>query len=345
MNDLTLSGVLDYQASQQHRFNLGLGYSWYDFKYQQSFNRTLGVDYGSKPGELALFLEDRWFADDLTTLRTGLRYRFIDDGDRSLLEPRISFSRRVRPDLRLKLGGGIYNQYLQLVATEGFSAGDFYLPIDESAKMGRSYQLVLGADWEPTERDLISLEVYTTDLKDLVEFDNQAVADETTSPPRSFSSPGARVMPGASSCFSATVGTAGPAGWVTPWVGPTEIFAELNGGEAFPPKYDRRHDLNALLAYQAGKWKLAASFRYATGQAYTPAAARYYLEDPASGGSNDSCPGAFGGAQQRAAAVLPSPRCERPPPVWPVRPAGRGGHRGFQHLQPTQRMVCPVRYR
>ena len=79
-------------------------------------------------------VKDRWFADDKTTLRTGLRYRYITDGDRSLLEPRISFSRQVRPDLRLKIGGGVYNQYLQLVSTEGFSAGDFYLPIDESAK-------------------------------------------------------------------------------------------------------------------------------------------------------------------------------------------------------------------
>ena len=52
----------------------------------------------------------------------------------------------------------------------------------------------------------------------------------------------------------------------TGWLGYTlgwtsRTFAELNAGEAFVPKYDRRHDVNALVSYQAGRWKLAASFR------------------------------------------------------------------------------------
>ena len=288
LNDVTLSGVLDYQASQQHRLNLGLGYSWYDFKYQQSFNRTPSVDYGSKPSELALFLEDRWFANDLTTLRTGLRYRYIDDGGRSLLEPRISFSRRVRPDLRLKIGGGIYNQYLQLVATEGFSAGDFYLPIDKSANLGRSWQLVVGADWEPSERDLISLEVYTTDLDDLVEFDSRVPADQATlTAEELFVTKGKGYARGVELFVRHRMDRwTGWLGYTLGWTSRT--FAELNGGDPFRPKYDRRHDINALLAYQAGKWKLAASFRFATGQAFTPAAARYQLDDPAIGDSSDS---------------------------------------------------------
>ena len=74
--------------------------------------------------------------------------------------------------------------------------------------------------------------------------------------------------------------------WLRGWASRT--FAELNRGEPFRPKYDRRHDLNALLAYQAGQWKLAASFRFATGQAFTPAAARYRLEDPAIGDPPDA---------------------------------------------------------
>jgi len=288
LNDVTLSGVLDWQASQQHRFNLGLGYSWYDFEYQQSFNRNSTIDYGSKPAELAAFLEDRWFANDRTTLRTGLRFRYLDDGDRTLLEPRVSFSRRVRPDLRLKIGGGIYNQYLQLVATEGFSAGDFYLPIDQSAKLGRSWQLVVGAEWEPTESDLISLEVYTTDLDDLVEFDSRVPADQATLTAEELFVTGGKGYARGVELFvrHRMDRWTGWLGYTLGWASRT--FAELNGGDPFRPKYDRRHDINALLAFQAGKWKLAASFRFATGQAFTPAAARYLLDDPATGSPPES---------------------------------------------------------
>ncbi len=288
LNDLTLAGILDWQASRQHRLNFGLGYSWYDFIYRQSFNRSTQIDYRSRPGELAAFAEDRWFADDRTTLRTGLRFRYIDDGDRTLLEPRISFSRKVRPDLRLKIGGGLYNQYLQLVATEGFSAGDFYLPIDDTAQLGQSWQVVVGGEWEPSERDILSLEVYATDLKDLVEFDNQVPADQATlTAEELFVTGGKGYARGVELFLRHRMDR-----W-TGWLGYTlgwsdRTFAELNQGESFPPKFARRHDINALLTYKAGKWTLAGAFRYATGQAFTPAAARYRLDDPAIGDPPDS---------------------------------------------------------
>ena len=296
LNDVTAAGVLDWQVSRQHRLNFGLSYSWYQFKYQQSFNQTPQVDYDSRPTELAAFVEDRWFPDDDTTLRTGLRYRYLKERDMSLLEPRLSFSRRVSSRVRLKLGAGIYNQYLQLVTTEGFSAGDFYLPLDSSVDLGQSFQVVLGGEWEPTERDVISLEVYNTDLKGLVEFDNLVAVDQPTLTAEELFVTGGKGYARGVELFvrhSADRWT----GWLGYTLGYTQrTFEELNGGESFVPKYDRRHDINALLSYQAGRWRLAASFRYATGQAFTPASARYSLDDPATGGEPD------------AAQVLAAPR-------------------------------------
>jgi hypothetical protein len=288
LDDVTLAGVLDWQASQKHRLNFGLGYSWYDFTYQQGFNLTNTIDYASRPSEFATFVEDRWFADDKTTLRTGLRYRYIDDGGRSLLEPRISFSRQVRPDLRLKIGGGVYNQYLQLVSTEGFSAGDFYLPIDESADIGRSLQIVLGGDWEIDPRNSLNLEVYATDLKDLVEFDSKVPADQATlTADQLFVTGGKGYARGVEVFYQHRRDKW--SGWLGYTLGYTNRnFAELNGGEDYPPKYDRRHDINALGTYRAGKWSLSAAFRYATGQAFTPASSRYRLNDPATGNEPDA---------------------------------------------------------
>ena len=65
-------------------------------------------------------------------------------------------------------------------------------------------------------------------------------------------------------------------------------FPEIDAGQAFPPKYDRRHDLSLTGTYRfapvcstCGRWILTANFVYGTGQAFTPAGARYTLRDPA----------------------------------------------------------------
>ena len=226
--------------------------------------------------------------DDLSTIRGGLRYRQLPRESRTLWEPRLSLSRAVRPDLQLKLGGGLYHQYLQLVSTEGFSSGDFYVPIDETADPGRSWQLVAGVDWQANETTQMTLEVYNTGLENLVTLDNNVPVDQG-----SLVADDLFVTEGKGYARGVEVFVRHKREHWSSWLGYTlgwtrRTFAELNGGESFVPKYDRRHDLNLLVTRQTGSWSLSASFRFATGQAFTPAAARYQLEDPATGAVDDS---------------------------------------------------------
>mgnify|MGYP005694772851 FL=1 len=54
----------------------------------------------------------------------------------------------------------------------------------------------------------------------------------------------------------------------------------------YPPKYDRRHDVNLILNYTvSSKWKLTGAWVYATGQAYTQVLGRYALLDDPFGAS------------------------------------------------------------
>jgi hypothetical protein len=287
LKDTSLAARLDWRAAQAHRVVSGLSYSWYDLNYRQEFNLSPGLDYGSQPGELAAFLEDSWFADDLSTVRGGVRYRHVTEGQLNLWEPRLSARRQVRPDLSLKIGGGIYHQTLQLVSTEGFSSGDFYVPIDETADPGRSWQVVVGADWQAAQRTDISLEVYNTDLEDLVALDNNVPVDQNSlAADDIFVTEGKGYARGVELFLRHNRDSW--SGWVGYTLGWTRrTFAELNGGQSFVPKYDRRHDLNLLLSRQSGSWKLTAAFRFATGQAFTPAAARYQLADPGTGMVDD----------------------------------------------------------
>ena len=49
-----------------------------------------------------------------------------------------------------------------------------------------------------------------------------------------------------------------------------EEFPDLNNGNKYPAKYDRRNDLSIVALYELNKkWKLSASFVYSTGNATT----------------------------------------------------------------------------
>jgi hypothetical protein len=64
-------------------------------------------------------------------------------------------------------------------------------------------------------------------------------------------------------------------GKLTGWIGYTlswtwRKFPELNEGEKYPAKYDRRHDLSVVTMYEINpKWKLSAVFVFGTGNAAT----------------------------------------------------------------------------
>ena len=73
-------------------------------------------------------------------------------------------------------------------------------------------------------------------------------------------------------------------GKFTGWIGYTlswtwRQFADLNFGEKYPAKFDRRHDLSIVGMYTLNKkWKLSGAFVYGTGNAAT-LPQRFYIVD------------------------------------------------------------------
>ncbi|MDP1678495.1 MAG: TonB-dependent receptor, partial [Bacteroidota bacterium] len=68
----------------------------------------------------------------------------------------------------------------------------------------------------------------------------------------------------------------GSIGYTLAWT--HRIFSDLNKGEEYQPKYDRRNDITLAGNYQLDEnWKFSAVFTYATGQAYTYGVGRYQV--------------------------------------------------------------------
>ena len=305
IRDWSLKGDVDYFANRDHTLTLGFLATLFEFDYSQSFNQEEQSLY-QKSVLASAYVQDEWQAGPLTRLRLGGRGTYFSVGDRLHFTPRLSLSHALSENIRVKAAAGMYRQYLQLITTETFSGGDFWVPLDDSVEPGRSYQGVIGTEWNPSRRYQLSVEAYYTDLANLVVLDNAvAVDNEDTRSEGVFKSGGHGWASGVEVFLQQRTGA------LTGWIGYTlgwtrRTFPELNRGRAFPPKYDRRHDLSFVISYNLGKWRLGSNLVYATGQAFTPAAARYSLREPTTGMVQDYVLS----AERNSARLLPYHRLD-----------------------------------
>lgn len=306
--DVSIKGDLNWRPGRGHEVNAGTLVSRYHFTYDQKFNGVPQPGLDQKPAAVSVYAEDDWEFSQRTAVRAGLRLERFGESGRVSVEPRLSMSRLLSDRWRVKVGGGGYTQHLQLVSTEAFSGADFWVPTDVTAKGGRSWQAVSGIEWEPSRRHAVSLEGYATLLRNLVQLDNRRSPDASgTSTEDLFFTGGTGWAAGAELFAQRRTGS------VTGWIGyglgwSRRRFNEVNQDRTYPPKYDRRHDLKLVAEWKREKWSYGAAFLYGTGQAFTPAAARYTLINPANGGSLDDgllLPGA-----KNSARLLPYHRLD-----------------------------------
>lgn len=312
VRDITVKGDVDYFASTDHTARAGVGLTLFRFDYGWQYDQwsdTLTVD----PYLLSVYVQDDWQVTPLTEARLGLRGAYYEEGGRLSLNPRFSISRTLQDGLRVKLAGGRYQQYLQLNAAEGFSGGDVWVPLDGTVEPGRSLQIVTGLEWEPAGPYRLSAEAYYTDLANLVVLDEERpenVEQETSEDV--FKTGGEGYATGLELFAEKRQGRL--TGWLGYTLGRTRRrFPEIDAGRSFPPKYDRRHDLSLTGTYQfapvcstCGGWSINVNFVYGTGQAFTPAAARYTLVDPAAGQPVDR----FLAARRNTGRLLPYHRLD-----------------------------------
>jgi hypothetical protein len=194
------------------------------------------------------------------------------------------------------------------VATEVFSAGDFYFPVDETANPGRSWQAVAGVVWDPSIDYQLSVEAYYTGLDRLLVFDNNIPFEiEDITADDIFITDGEGYATGIEIFLQKRTGDL--RGWIGYTLGWTRRkFDELNAGKVFPPKYDRRHDLSFVMTLDRGAWTYSTSFVYGTGQAYTPASGRYSIRDPAIDSEQDG--GFVFPGERNSARLLPYHRLD-----------------------------------
>ncbi len=279
IRDLSLKGDLDYFANRHHTLSLGFLATLFEFHFARSFNERTQLDLRQEPVLLEGYVQDEWRVGPTTRVQLGGRGTYFSAGccpssewgtHRWHFAPRLALSQALSDKVQVKAAGGVYRQHLQLITTEAFSGGDFWVPLDNTVEPGRSYQAVTGVEWTPSQRYQLSVEAYYTDLANLVTVDTEVADDnEATHSDAVFNSNGTGWASGIEVFWQRRTGAlTGWVGYALSWTRRT--FPELNAGRPFPPKHDRRHDLSFVASYKVGAWRFGANLAYATGQAFTP---------------------------------------------------------------------------
>ena len=278
VDDLTAKGDLEWIPNDHINLKGGFWAGVFTMRLQDvfdgrpNFSSRIHAPYGSA------YVQNTWKPDARWTLGGGLRASWFGEGSHSRLEPRASVEYLTADGVRLQAAYGRYAQYLTLISSEIFSGLDTWLTTGEGVSPAYGDQWVIGVktvlagsiglEWEAyyrTMRDLFQLDPFLldpagVDYEDIFHFGNGHAYGTEITLTRSF-------------------------GRATGFVGYTlgatrRRFPAINEGAYYPPKYDRLHDLTAVVNYDLSKrWRMTTAFTYATGQAYTEPASQYRLVD------------------------------------------------------------------
>jgi len=313
IEDWSYKSTVNYYPSSRHEITGGVEYIFHEFMPTDFFARNgdsdieFGVSGVTYSHEGAMFIESDYEVNDVLKIYTGLRYSdfrhvgpftryspsYIDQdsivfGKGELVkkyggfEPRISFRLKTGPSSSIKAGFSENYQYVHLASLSASTAPtDVWLPSSDIVKpqWGRQwsagYFKDVGADksWEA------SVEGYYKSLENLVEY-----AENTLPTDNIGTNTDNNLVFGDGWSYGAEFFLKKRTGRVNGWVGYTwskteRVFEDLNDGEVFDAKFDRRHDLSVVVDYTlTEKWRLAGVFVYATGNAISLPIQRYMLE-------------------------------------------------------------------
>ncbi|MTI88223.1 MAG: TonB-dependent receptor [Balneolaceae bacterium] len=280
--DFSVKADLQYLPNSRHQLKTGLWSGIFTLKLNDFFDNQKIFSSRIHNRYTSVYIQDEWTPGEKWKITSGLRLNHFSDGDFVRLEPRFSMEYQPMEKIRLQAAYGRYNQFLTLISNEAFSGFDVWLTSAEGVPPSYGDQFILGAKTIPFEGYGFDLEVYYRSMEDLFEYD-PFLPDVAGFPYEDVFRFGRGYAYGLEAFFEKRSGKL--SGFIGYTLGYTwrkyphfnvEISNPDGAARFYPPKYDRKHDINVVLNYQINdRWKATSTFSYATGQAYTKVHGRY----------------------------------------------------------------------
>ncbi|MEI6310863.1 MAG: TonB-dependent receptor [Bacteroidota bacterium] len=194
-------------------------------------------------------------------------------------EPRISARFRINKNISIKAGITVNKQYMHLVSRSTTTLPfDVWVPSTERTKPQTVIQYAVGY-FQNFKSDMFetSIEAYYKDLRNQVEYGESYVSQIDQDEENGFTY-------GKGQAYGVEFFVKKAKGKFTGWIGYTlsytwRKFPELNNGNKFPAKFDRRHDISVVLQYDITKrLNISTVFVYGTGNTTTMPIGRYFVD-------------------------------------------------------------------
>ncbi len=288
IRDYSIKSDIDYSPNPKHFIKGGILATYHYFRpsalVSQSSNASDNMSRKTNIDayETAIYVEDDFKIDDKWRVSGGARLSNFNVRTKSYVnpEPRISFRYLLRPDLSVKVCYSTMNQYLHLLSNSGFGLPtDLWVPATDRIKPQQSQQVALGLAKDLKIKEaafMVSLEGYYKKSKNIIGYKEGAsfLNIDPTEGSTDFTYEDI-VTSGNAESYGAEFFFQKKFGKLTGWVGYTLSwtwlqFDELNFGNRFPARYDRRHDFSIVGIYKlSDRISLSATWVYGTGNAIT----------------------------------------------------------------------------
>ncbi len=280
--DTSVKGDFQFIPDERHTLEGGFWAGVFTFPFNSSFDGVETFSPRIQSSYASAYLQETFRPSPLWQFQGGLRLSFFGDGGYVRLEPRFSAEHRPNSRVRLQASYGRYYQFQTLITNESFSGFDFWLTSADGVSPAFGDQFILGAKTLVRDDYTVDAEVYFRTMRDLFELD-PFLPDPAGLDYAQYFQFGTGYAYGAELQVERRRGRLN--GFLAYTFGVTRRrFPQINlvdgRPQNYPPKYDRRHDLNLVANYRLGRaWRATGVFSYATGQAYTEPTAQYKLLD------------------------------------------------------------------
>lgn len=272
---------MDFLPSPNHFIKMGVSATTHYYKpgavqskiTSQSFNEDTLIKYRFiNAKEFDAYVEDDIRITSKLKTNIGLHFTGFSVNDEffTSVQPRVSMRYLLNSAMSLKASYVQMNQYIHLLTNSGIGLPtDLWVPVTGKVKPQLAHQYALGLAYNHQEKYEVSIEGYYKKMKNVIEYAEGASYLNATSNWEDKVELGEGWSYGLEFFVQKKLGkTNGMLGYTLSWA--KRRFANLNNGETFPYKYDRRHDVKLAVVHTVNKkFDISANWVFGTGQAIT----------------------------------------------------------------------------
>ncbi len=282
VQDVGLKADVTWFAAPNHTLKFGTETTSHRFGTDVSDSLTLNgyvvTNQSMASLDAAVYAQDEWRINEDCSTNLGLRGYYFQDGKYFALEPRLQVAYNIIGNVKLTSSFSVAHQFLHLIVRNDINLPtDLWFPSTATTAPEKSTQGELGFETTFGEHDsyLLQVEGYYKDMRNLYEYKDTAKFSLIGAPLESQFTSGRGEAYGMEVFVNKRVGDfTGWLGYTLSW---TKLyFDELNNGNPFYARYDRRHDLSLTFSYKLSESiDFGASWVYGTGFAFTMPTSQY----------------------------------------------------------------------